>query len=68
MLTGSRDLRRLAADGARLAIAFDYHNALMPFYEAVDQYDLRSIWRKEDVDRGLIEYASVLLGRRGHTG
>src|SRR5262245_60286009 len=30
--------RRVASEGARLAVAFNYHDALVPFYRADDEY------------------------------
>jgi hypothetical protein len=57
LLVQGANLRNVAADGARLASAFNYHDALMPFYGADEQYDLPQFWKKSDVDRELIDYA-----------
>jgi hypothetical protein len=56
------NLRQLAADGARLAAMFNYHNALMPFLQADDEYDLPEYSIRAEVDRELVEYARILLG------
>ena len=62
VLVDGTNLRQLAGDGARLAVAFNYHNALMPFYVADDEYDLPEVWKRADVDRELIDYARHLRG------
>ena len=60
-VTPGASLRRVAADGARLAIALDYHAALMPFYIADDEYDCPGIWTRGDVDEELLREAKMLL-------
>lgn len=57
------NLRGLAAEGARLAIAFEYHDALMPFYVAHDEYDMPGFYTQADVDERLLSYAKSLLGK-----
>ena len=56
------NLRGLAASGARLAAALDYHTDLMPFYVADDQYDDSGMWVPADVDQELLRHARSLLG------
>lgn len=67
VLVDHTNLRHLAADGARLAVAFNYHNALMPFYNADNSYALPGVLNRADVDQDLIENARRLLeNERGH--
>src|SRR5262245_20991077 len=61
VLTTASNLRSLAADGARLAVAFDYAEVVMPFYEADDAYDFQGLFPRADIDRDLLEYATRLL-------
>src|SRR5262245_5957494 len=53
-------LRDLAARGARLAVSAGYHEALMPFYAADDEYDLPGVFPRTDVDARLLAYAKSL--------
>jgi hypothetical protein len=62
-VTEGANLRALAAEGARLAVALDYHSELMPFYKADDEYDSPGIWTRADVDRELLRHARGLLGQ-----
>jgi hypothetical protein len=63
MLVEGLNPRDVAADGAMLAPAFNYHDALMPFYRADDDHDLPGIRDRTAADRELIDYARDLLGR-----
>lgn len=56
------NLRRIAAEGARLATALEYHDALMPFYTADDSYDMPEICPRAVVDGRLLEYARSIVG------
>src|SRR5207247_6081307 len=60
VLADPANARRVASEGARLAAAFNYHDALIPFYRADDEYGLPGC-RPADVDRELVEYARRLL-------
>jgi hypothetical protein len=57
------NLKGLAASGARLAVALDYHSDLMPFYVADDEYDDPGMCPSSDVDQELVRYAKSLLAR-----
>jgi len=60
VLADPANARRVASEGARLAAAFNYHDALIPFYRADDEYGLPGC-QPADVDRELVEYARRLL-------
>jgi hypothetical protein len=60
-LMAEADLRALAADGARLAVAFDHPDVLMPFYNVDDCYDLPELFATASVDSRLIDYARTLV-------
>jgi hypothetical protein len=69
VLSNGADLRRLATEGARLAVAFDYHEDLMPYYRADDEYDIPGWKDRVEVDAELVESARRLLGTEGkHAG
>jgi hypothetical protein len=60
-LAPEADLRALAADGARLAVAFDYPDVLMEFYSINDCYNLPELFATAGVDERLIDYARKLV-------
>ena len=62
VLEPGADPRAIAADGERLAIAFDYADPLMPFYRASDWYATPEIRPRATVDRELVKYARLRLG------
>ena len=61
ILAPGAPLRLLAADGARLAVAFDYPAVLMALYTIADCYDLPELFPADSVDQRLIDYARELL-------